>query len=93
MYKMNQLYVISVNYLEFCRVKNLKYFLGVELREIQKQIENFFYFIDFRIIVDFLVMRRDVMFLEFDIVVRYCMMDIFFFIGNVQLFYVSVSYI
>lgn len=91
MYIMKQLYIISVNYLEFCRVKNLKYLSGAELREIQKQIENLPHPTDPRTIADFLAMRRDVMFLEFDTAVRHCMMDTFLSTGNAQSFHVSVA--
>ncbi|XP_061178732.1 uncharacterized protein LOC133187394 [Saccostrea echinata] len=60
--------------------------IGAELREIQKQIENLPHPTDPRTIADFLAMRRDVMFLEFDTAVRHCMMDTFLSTGNVQSF-------
>ena len=62
---------------------------GAELREIQKQIENLPHPTDPRTIADFLYMRRDVMFLEFDKAVRHCMMDTFLSTGNAQSFHVS----
>lgn len=61
--------------------------IGAELREIQKQIENLPHPTDPRTIADFLAMRRDVMFLEFDTAVRHCMMDTFLSTGNAQSFH------
>ncbi|XP_078341998.1 uncharacterized protein LOC111108050 isoform X2 [Crassostrea virginica] len=61
--------------------------IGAELREIQKQIENLPHPTDPRTIADFLCMRRDVMFLEFDTAVRHCMMDTFLSTGNAQSFH------
>lgn len=81
---------IMWNFVEF---KKLKYLSGAELREIQKQIENLPHPMDPRTIADFLAMRRDVMFLEFDTAVRHCMMDTFLSTGNAQSFHVSVAFL
>lgn len=77
--------------LNFSGMINVWYYgsSGAELREIQKQIENLPHPTDPRTVADFLAMRRDVMFLEFDTAVRHCMMDTFLSTGNVQSFHVS----
>ncbi|KAK3103240.1 hypothetical protein FSP39_017753 [Pinctada imbricata] len=58
--------------------------IGAELREIQRQIENLPHPTDPQTISDFLALRRDVMFLEFDVAIRHCMVDTFVSTGNLQ---------
>ncbi|ESO99500.1 hypothetical protein LOTGIDRAFT_113246, partial [Lottia gigantea] len=60
--------------------------IGSELREIQKQINNLNIPTDPKSIGEFLALRRDVMFLEFDTAVRYSMADTFIATGNIPAF-------
>ena len=57
---------------------------GAELREIQKQIDSLIHPTSPRMVADFMALRRDVMFLEFDTAVRHSMADTFLSTGNVQ---------
>lgn len=65
-------------------------FTGSELREIQKQIDNLPIRTDPQSVAEFLSLRRDVMFLEFDTAVRHSMSDTFLSTGNLQAFKVSI---
>ncbi|KAL4226305.1 hypothetical protein ACF0H5_014288 [Mactra antiquata] len=58
--------------------------VGAELRDIQKQIDNLSHPMDPREVSEFMSLRRDVMFLEFDTAVRHCMADTFLSTGNIQ---------
>ncbi|KAK3588936.1 hypothetical protein CHS0354_023696 [Potamilus streckersoni] len=58
--------------------------IGAELREIQKQIDNLPNPTDPAAVSEFMALRRDIMFLEFDTAVRHCMADTFLSTGNVQ---------
>ncbi|XP_048257717.1 uncharacterized protein LOC124151794 isoform X2 [Haliotis rufescens] len=58
--------------------------IGAELREIQKQINNLPDPTNPGTVVEFLTLRRDVMFLEFDTAVRHYMADTFLSTGNQQ---------
>ncbi|KAJ8301243.1 hypothetical protein KUTeg_020230 [Tegillarca granosa] len=60
--------------------------IGSELREIQKQIDNLPVRTDPQSVAEFLSLRRDVMFLEFDTAVRHSMSDTFLSTGNLQAF-------
>ncbi|XP_077868441.1 uncharacterized protein LOC100372084 [Saccoglossus kowalevskii] len=58
--------------------------ISAELRQIQKQIDNLENPTNPQQVVDFLILRRDVMFLEFDTSVRHAMCDTFLSTGNIQ---------
>ncbi|XP_041348511.1 uncharacterized protein LOC121368057 isoform X2 [Gigantopelta aegis] len=58
--------------------------VGAELRHIQKQINHLPHPSDPSEVVDFLTLRRDVMFLQFDTAVRHCMTDTFLSTGNME---------
>ncbi|XP_053377209.1 uncharacterized protein LOC123529723 isoform X3 [Mercenaria mercenaria] len=58
--------------------------VGAELRDIQKQIDNLAFPTDPAKVSEFMNLRRDVMFLEFDTAVRHCMADTFLSTGNIQ---------
>ena len=62
---------------------------GAELREIQKQIDNLPHSTEPRSVAEFMTLRRDVMFLEFDTAVRHCMADTFLSTGNIQAYKVG----
>lgn len=65
--------------------------VGAELREIQKQIDNLMHPTDPREVSQFMTLRRDVMFLEFDTAVRHCMADTFLSTGNIQAYKSVIS--
>ncbi|CAH1785032.1 unnamed protein product [Owenia fusiformis] len=58
--------------------------IGSEFREIQKQINNLEEPTNVESVGQFLTMRRDIMFLEFDSAVRHSMRDTFLATGNVS---------
>ena len=62
---------------------------GAELREIQKQIDSLPNSTDPGAVAEFMSLRRDVMFLEFDTAVRHCMADTFLSTGNIQAYKVG----
>ena len=62
---------------------------GSELREIQKQIDNMRDKTSPSAVGQFLTLRRDVMFLEFDVAVRHCMRETFLATNNVAAYKVS----
>ena len=64
-------------------------FPGAELREIQRQIDGLSHPTSPRTVAEFMTLRRDVMFLEFDTAVRHCMADTFLSTGNVQAYKVQ----
>ena len=66
---------------------------GAELREIQKQIDSLTHPTSPRTVAEFMTLRRDVMFLEFDTAVRHSMADTFLSTGNVQAYQVHTVYI
>ncbi|XP_052781335.1 uncharacterized protein LOC128217918 isoform X2 [Mya arenaria] len=65
--------------------------VGAELREIQKQIDNLPHSTEPRSVSEFMNLRRDVMFLEFDTAVRHCMADTFLSTGNTQAYKSIIS--
>jgi len=62
---------------------------GSELREIQKQIDNMKDKTSPCAVGQFLTLRREVMFLEFDVAVRHCMRETFLATNNVAAYKVS----
>lgn len=56
---------------------------GTELSEIQRQIDNLPVKTDPESVGQLLAMRRDVIFLEFDVTVRHSVRDIFLATGNI----------
>ncbi|XP_070191909.1 uncharacterized protein [Littorina saxatilis] len=60
--------------------------IGSELREIQKHVDALSDPADPNMVQELLWLRRDVLFLEFDTAVRYCMTDTFLSTGNMQAF-------
>ncbi|KAK6176827.1 hypothetical protein SNE40_015054 [Patella caerulea] len=65
--------------------------IGCELREIQKQINNLPTPSDPQAVAEFLALRRDVMFLEFDTAVRHSMVDTFISTGNIPAFVATTN--
>ncbi|GFS24937.1 coiled-coil domain-containing protein 162-like, partial [Elysia marginata] len=65
--------------------------IGSELREIQKQIIHLHDPTDPQSVLDLLTLRRDVMFLEYDMAVRSSMADTFLATGNIQAYKSIVS--
>ncbi|KAK2166357.1 hypothetical protein NP493_1328g00025 [Ridgeia piscesae] len=63
--------------------------IGSELREIQKQIDNMKDKTSPCAVGQFLTLRREVMFLEFDVAVRHCMRETFLATNNVAAYKVS----
>ena len=66
------------------------YCSGSELREIQKQIMHLHDPMDPQSVLDLLTLRRDVMFLEYDMAVRSSMADTFLATGNIQAYKVKL---
>jgi len=57
---------------------------GTELSEIQKQIDNLSVKTDPQSVGQLLTLRRDVLFLEFDVAVRHSVRETFLATGNVS---------
>lgn len=70
---------------------SVHFLLGAELREIQKQIDNLPRSTEPQTVAEFMRLRRDVMFLEFDTAVRHCMADTFLSTGNIQAYKVDTA--
>ena len=62
---------------------------GADLREIQRQLDALETKIDPEQVCQFLMLRRDVMFLEFDVAVRHSVRDTFLATGNVAAYKVG----
>lgn len=58
-------------------------FLGADLRELKEQISFLSNPTDPVVVGEFLTLRRDVMFLEFDTAIRHCMINTFLSTGNI----------
>ena len=67
----------------------MKYLAGAGLREIQRQLDVLETKIDPEQVCQFLTLRRDVMFLEFDVAVRHSVRDTFLASGNVPAYKVD----
>ena len=67
---------------------------GTELTEVQKQIDNLPVKTDPQSVGQLLALRRDVLFLEFDVAVRHSVRDTFLATGNVPAYkvYFIVSF-
>jgi len=66
---------------------------GTELSEIQKQIDNLPSKTDPQSVGQLLGLRRDVLFLEFDVAVRHSVRDTFLATGNVPAYKVLLRHV
>jgi len=66
---------------------------GTELSEIQKQIDNLPSKTDPQSVGQLLGLRRDVLFLEFDVAVRHSVRDTFLATGNVPAYKVLLGHV
>ncbi|CAG5117025.1 unnamed protein product, partial [Candidula unifasciata] len=65
--------------------------IGSELREIQKEIQHLPDPSDPHSVLELLTLRREVMFLQFDLVIRYCMRDTCLSTGNLAAYKSIIS--
>ena len=92
-YQNCQSYQISRCYSIYARKSNYmntRLCLGAELRDIQRQIDSLEKSNDPDQVCQFLMLRRDVMYLEFDVAIRHTTCETFLSTGNIASYQVNM---